>query len=337
MNEIEKGEIACIILAGGQGSRLGFNKAKALYPIGIYSKKTLLQIHIEKIILRTKKPSISIMTSDSTHNEIQNYVEENFNFKIECFKQKMLPCLSLKNNNNLFDKDNKLILAPNGNGGIYDAIKSSGVLYRMKIRGIKFVNVICVDNSFANPLDLKFVRAAINSSADITNMVVQREINEKVGVVFGDRIIEYTDSHDLSIIDYPYGNICNHIFSIEFLQRVNYKLPYHNAIKNIKTNKGIVKGIKREMFIFDTFPYADKIENYLVEKKDYFVPLKSDAGLSRKMMSDVFKEIINCKLNGIIEITPFALTRLKKINIETLPCLICCKEENIDCDFKVEI
>ncbi len=49
-NQAAKGKCATLVLAGGQGRRLGFEKPKGCFPISLIKKKTLFQLIAEKVV-----------------------------------------------------------------------------------------------------------------------------------------------------------------------------------------------------------------------------------------------------------------------------------------------
>src|SRR5262249_7318391 len=67
------GEIGVLLVAGGQGSRLGFEHPKGMYSIGPVSGASLLQIHFEKALATARRYGapvpIYMMTSPVTHDE----------------------------------------------------------------------------------------------------------------------------------------------------------------------------------------------------------------------------------------------------------------------------
>lgn len=178
LRAIGNNEVAVILLAGGQGTRLGVDYPKGMYSVGLPSKKSLFQLQAERLLkLRslasnltssTASPSLPwyIMASEHTLQSTQNFFEQNDYFGLEkkdvmFFEQGTMPC---------FFKDGRLIMnskssvsrAPDGNGGLYRALRDKGVLDDMLGRGIKFVHVYCVDNILVKVADPVFTGFCIS-------------------------------------------------------------------------------------------------------------------------------------------------------------------------------
>ena len=50
MDAIAAGEVALIVLSGGQGTRLGFDGPKGKYDIGLPSDKTMVQLFGKRVV-----------------------------------------------------------------------------------------------------------------------------------------------------------------------------------------------------------------------------------------------------------------------------------------------
>ncbi|KAJ8985969.1 hypothetical protein NQ317_010727 [Molorchus minor] len=149
LEEIADNHVAVILLAGGQGTRLGVTYPKGTYPLGLPSGKTLFQIHAERIrsVIRLAKESTNktgrvcwyIMTSQATHHETDKYLKKNNFFGLNkedvvLFQQGLLPCFTFEGKIILERKDS-VALAPDGNGGIYMALKKNKIVQDMTRRG----------------------------------------------------------------------------------------------------------------------------------------------------------------------------------------------------------
>ena len=70
---LKAGKVAMVLVAGGQGSRLGFEHPKGMFPIGPISDRTLYQMLIDQLLARGKQAGKAIpfyiMTSPPTHAE----------------------------------------------------------------------------------------------------------------------------------------------------------------------------------------------------------------------------------------------------------------------------
>ena len=307
--------VAAVIMSGGQGTRLGFNGPKGIYDMGLPSKKSIFQLHIEKIMsvrnLSNPKsaPSIPIyiMTSDLNDKIIRDYFHDKNYFgypkeDIFFFEQGLMPCLTM-DGKIIIESEFKLALAPDGNGGIYNALKSSGALDDMVNRGIKHLNVYGIDNVLVKPLDPAFLGICISNDVQVGNKTVARaSAAEKVGVTASINgkmwILEYSDipkeladaSDEEGELLFQAANICNHYMSVAFVKDVvipNLGNSYHLAAKKIpywdpKMNQTITptsnNGVKLEMLIFDIFPLADKWIVVEADRNEEFAPVKNEPG-----------------------------------------------------------
>ncbi|OBZ91181.1 UDP-N-acetylhexosamine pyrophosphorylase [Choanephora cucurbitarum] len=266
LSHIAKGQVAVILMAGGQGTRLGSSDPKGCYDINLPSKKSLFQLQAERILRlqdiarQYTKPGKDciipwyIMTSGPTHAPTYNFFEKNnfFGLKKEnviFFEQGVLPCLTMDGKIILEGKD-KVAVAPDGNGGIYAAVQNKGVIASLKERGILYSHCYCVDNCLARVADPVFLGYSISKGTDCGVKVVSKTAPEEpVGVVcvrdgkYG--VVEYSEiSQELSekrqddgSLAFCAANIANHFFSTEFLERVPSfasQLEYHIAKKKIK-------------------------------------------------------------------------------------------------------
>ena len=191
LEAVGKNEVGVILLSGGQGTRLGSDEAKALYDIGLPSKKSLLQIQAEKI---QRLESLSgggtiawyIMTSESTEEDIRDALiaSKYFGLKeeqVKLFTQDTLPCLSDEGDILLINQST-VARSPDGNGGLVKALKEEGILADMKLRKLKHVFVCGVDNVLVKVADPEFLGYCIDQEAECGNKVVRRVDGEHVGV-----------------------------------------------------------------------------------------------------------------------------------------------------------
>eukprot|EP00301_Raphidiophrys_heterophryoidea_P018878 c3871_g1_i1.p1 GENE.c3871_g1_i1~~c3871_g1_i1.p1 ORF type:complete len:493 (-),score=119.85 c3871_g1_i1:170-1648(-) len=314
---ISKGEIACVLLAGGQGTRLGSSDPKGMYNIGLPSGKPLFQIQAEKILClqrvaaanaKNSKPKPImwyIMTSGATHVPTETFFKQNQYFGLDptqvvFFQQSMFPCFDLTGKL-MMDATNHISVSPDGNGGIYLALKKWGALDDMNRRGVKGVYVCSVDNVLAKMCDPTFIGYCLSRNADSGAKVLPKAgADEKVGVVClqGGKpaVVEYSDmtAADSARVDpatgklvFNTGNICVHFFSTAFLQRAHaLRLPYHVARKKIdflnaegKLVKATdISGVKMEQFIFDVFPFASNMAVLEGSRNEDFAPVKNAPG-----------------------------------------------------------
>lgn len=311
MEAISKSEVGVILLSGGQGTRLGSDSPKALFDIGLPSKKTLLQMQAEKIkkleTMTGGKLPWYIMTSSATNLEIKETLVKSSHFGLEeeqvkIFNQGFLPCLSDEGDILLLDPSS-LAVSPDGNGGLYKALKDEGILADMKIKKLKHIFVYCVDNVLVKIADPEFLGYCIKQEASCGNKVVKKVDGENVGVTAMlsgiPGVVDYSEipdevrnakSSDGNLI-FCAANICVHYFSLDFLEEAIEKedlLPVHLAKKKIPhvteagtlVNPEIPNGVKLEKFVFDAFQFveADKFAVFECERDEEFAPLKSAMG-----------------------------------------------------------
>ncbi|KAF0697817.1 Aste57867_11532 [Aphanomyces stellatus] len=317
---INRGEVAAMILAGGQGTRLGFDGPKGMYDIGLLSKKSLFQLFSERV-LRVQKNAkthgrvghdpvvpLFIMTSRMNHSTTQAYFEENHFFglkaaQVHFFPQGTLPCLT-KTGKIMLEAPHRVARASDGNGGVFAAMLKHHVLDTMNADGIQHLHVFSVDNALNKVADPVFVGYCMDKKAEIGNKVVWKtSADEKVGVVAKKDnkfcVVEYSelDAQNAALVDdatsklvFGAGNICNHYFSVPFLTHTlaTLQLPYHIAMKNIPAVSladpaaKTFPGMKLEAFIFDIFAAATQMAVLEVAREDEFAPVKNANGNTEK-------------------------------------------------------
>ncbi|XP_014214929.1 UDP-N-acetylhexosamine pyrophosphorylase-like protein 1 [Copidosoma floridanum] len=313
LREIANGNVAVIILAGGQGTRLGVNYPKGMYNINLPSNRSLFHIQVLRIrrlhdmarekFGECKDLTLYIMTSDATHESTLRYFEKNDHFgidksKIVIFKQNTFPCFTF-DGKIILDEKYKISRAPDGNGGLYEALKDKGMLKDMDERGIQSIHVFSVDNVLVKVADPVFLGYCIARSADCGVKVVdKRSSNEAVGVVCQVdglfKVVEYSEIsnataelEDENGLVFNAGNICNHYFTATFLNEIsekhNNKVDLHIAKKKIpfvnengtKCQPSVANGVKIEKFVFDVFKYSQNFVVWKVLRENEFSPLKN--------------------------------------------------------------
>ena len=192
---IARGQVAALLVAGGQGSRLGFDKPKGMLPIGPVSNKTLFQIHAEKVFAlgrRYGRPvPLLIMTSPATHADTTQYFEENRYFGLDpddvfFFEQGTMPAVEIDTGKLLLEPPGVLFTSPNGHGGTLTALSESGVLEEIVRRGVRHVFYFQVDNPLVKVGDPAFLGRHIalrsEASSKAIAKVARQGENGRVGV-----------------------------------------------------------------------------------------------------------------------------------------------------------
>jgi len=322
IEHIKQGKVAAFIVAGGQGSRLGFDGPKGKYPVGPISGKTLFHIHAEKILKYSGKYDVSvpwfIMTSELNHEETVQYFEENKIFGLDkseviIFRQNMIPSLDSKGRL-ILDSKNSLFKNPDGHGGSLTALYTSGSLELMKERGIETISYFQVDNPLVRIVDPVFIGFQIQNVAEVSSKALKKAYaEEKVGVFveFSDKrigVVEYTDMSDEKTnmkdengnLKFSSGSIAIHLFNREFLERItsgrDISLPFHTAKKKIKSfhrsGSKEIEGFKFEKFVFDALLLTDKNIVFETLREEEFAPVKNASGVdsvesAQKLMIDL--------------------------------------------------
>lgn len=299
---LRRGEVAVLIVAGGQGSRLGFERPKGLYPVGPVTGKTLFRIHSEKVLALRRRTGAAIpllvMTSPATHDETEAYFAEQNYFGIPetdvyFFCQGTMPALDFATGRMLFEEAGKLFLSPDGHGGTLTALADSGLLDRLRSRGTKHFFYFQVDNPLVQVADPLFLgHHLLRGSHASTKVVNKVSPTERMGVVVevGGRasIIEYSDLPNEIAPRYLAGNTAIHIFDADFLATVSQgagRIGFHVARKKVPHFEGgtvqqptTENALKFERFIFDVLPLAERWLVMETVRATEFAPLKNADG-----------------------------------------------------------
>jgi UDP-N-acetylglucosamine/UDP-N-acetylgalactosamine diphosphorylase len=308
---LRRGEVAVLVVAGGQGSRLGFEHPKGLYPVGPVSGKSLFHIHAEKVLALRRRHGapvpLLVMTSPATHDETEQYFAEQNGFglpasEVSFFCQGTMPALDLATGKLLLEEPGRLFLSPDGHGGSLTALHDSGLLDRLRQRGVRRLFYFQVDNPLVKVADPLFVGQHIAQAAEVSSKAVAKETpTDKLGVfaqVNGRcTIIEYSDlPRELAEQRDPDGRLrlwagspAIHVFDVDFLSRVNRsaeRIPFHLARKKVPhidaqgrpVQPAAENALKFERFIFDVLPLADRWLVVETGRREEFAPLKNAEG-----------------------------------------------------------
>ncbi len=303
----EDGQVGVLLVAGGQGTRLGYNGPKGCFKTLKSSGKTLYQIHAEKILFASKKYGkpipFLIMTSPDTDVETRTFFKENNYFGLDeklvfYFCQSMTATCDLMGRA-LLKNESSLLRNPDGHGGCYTAFMRSGALEFLEKHGIKALVYIQVDNILA-PIDDPILVGLLRSKeSDLVTKVLKKvSPQEKVGHLVSingkDQIVEYVDvtPEQLNMVDekgeliFNWGSPAMHAFSVDFFRRLKNQqvnLPFHQSKKIVKAFvDGMIRDVeayKHEKFIFDLLPLAHNHVGLEIKREDEFSPIKNFTGV----------------------------------------------------------
>lgn len=309
---LRRGEVAVLLVAGGQGSRLGFDKPKGMFPVGPITGMSLFQVHAEKVLSLTRKYGAAVpflvMTSPATHADTEAFFAEHRNFglaadQVTFFQQGTMPALDRATGQLLLEAPGKLFLSPNGHGGTLTALADTGLLADLKARGIRHIFYFQVDNPLVFVADPGFFGRHIETGSEASSKVVYKEKSEeKVGVLalVDGRcgIVEYSDlPREMAeertadgTLAFRAGNPAIHLFSVPFLERVTTgagrlayhvarkKVPFWNAAKRETVTPTTENALKFELFVFDALPLAERWLAVSTPRTEEFAPVKNATG-----------------------------------------------------------
>jgi UDP-N-acetylglucosamine/UDP-N-acetylgalactosamine diphosphorylase len=313
---LRAGKVGAFVVAGGQGSRLGFEGPKGCFAAGVLTGKTLFQLFAEQIQNASKRYGVHvpwyIMTSPLNHAATVGFFEEHSYFglgrnDVLFFPQGVMPSLDIRDGKILMASKGEVATNPDGHGGSIKALAVSGAVADMKRRGLKHVSYFQVDNPHVKILDPVFIglhAGATDSSGEMSSkMIPKASPEEKVGMFckVGGKIevIEYSDLpaslqqerlNDGSL-RFIAGSIAIHMIAVEFIERMaqdpRFALPYHRAEKKIpcidmETGELISptanNGVKLERFVFDALGMCRSSIVYETDRVEEFAPIKNATG-----------------------------------------------------------
>lgn len=309
---LRAGEVAMILVAGGQGSRLGFEHPKGLFPIGPISRRTLFEVIIDRLKAVSarygRRIPLYVMTSAATTAETEAFFLEKHHFgllrddDLRFFEQGMVPAVDAATTKILLADLDQIALAPDGHGGMLAALSRVITFKTLRERGIKTIFYGQIDNPLLAVCDPEFIGYHLLAQSELTTQVVRKsDPTEKVGVVAEvDGKLEIIEYSDLSAeqaarqepdgtLTFWAGNTACHVFNVAFLERASSQssaLPLHVAKKKVpcvgptgeRVEPQEPNAIKFEQFIFDLLPHANNALVVEVDRADCFAPVKNAAG-----------------------------------------------------------
>lgn len=324
LQAIQNGKVGAVLLAGGQGSRLGFDHPKGMFRIGIDRELYIFECLINNLLDVVKQADawipLFIMTSTENNEETVKFFEQHNYFgyssdNVFFFVQEQLPTVDTNGKLMLADKG-VIKTAPNGNGGWYASMAKTGMLKIVKEAKIEWLNVFAVDNVLQRIADPCFIGAVIDSGkVSGAKVVAKAAPEEKVGVLCLEdgrpSIVEYYEMTDEMLhsreadgtLSYNYGVILNYLFRVDKLNKtLSVKLPLHRAFKKIQymtANGEYVKpeepnAYKFETLALDMVKLQDDCLAHEVDRNKEFAPVKNKTGVDSV---DTARELL--RLNGV--------------------------------------
>ena len=316
---IREGRVAALTVAGGQGTRLGFDGPKGTLPIGPASERTLFEIFADQIRAvgdwAGKAVPWLVMTSPQNHDETRRFFEERDWLglspdQVRFFTQGVMPSFCPKTSRLLLADKGHVATNPDGHGGVVRALVRSGELDRLEREGVEHVSYFQVDNPLVAPLDPVFLGAhagaggAPSSGEFSSKMVAKADAGEKVGVFARrdgrTRVVEYSDlpAELAQAIDehgklrFEAGSVAIHAASVAFLRSIDEAgesaLPFHRAFKKVphldadtgeRVDPSEPNAVKLERFVFDAIPVAERSMVMRVAREREFAPTKNPTGV----------------------------------------------------------
>lgn len=321
---IREGKVAAFIVAGGQGTRLGWDAPKGTFPATPITGKPLFQLFAESLLKTQKKYGAVVpwyvMTSPANDAPTRDFFAAHHYFGLDAgqvffFPQGTVPSFSL-DGRAILESPGRIAVNPDGHGGSLRALYQSGAIADMKKRGVEQISYFQVDNPMVRCMDPLFIGLHAAEGAQMSSkMVAKAHAGEKVGVfALADgriNVIEYSDlpaelanaTNPDGSLRFNAGSIAIHVIALSFVEKLNagrFGLPYHRAVKKVpgvdlETGSPVEpakpNGVKLETFVFDALQLCEKSIVLETPREEEFAPIKNAEGAdspatSRKMQSD---------------------------------------------------
>ena len=304
---LSRGKVAAVLLAGGQGSRLGFDGPKGMFDIGKTRRLSIFEQQMDNIFEVTKRYGgyfhIFVMTSAQNNSTTIKFFKDNNYFgypeeKIHFYEQAVAPTCNF-DGKIFLDTKCRVSFAPNGNGGWYSSLVKSGLSKVLEKEGVEWLNIYGVDNVLQRICDPAFIGATVAKNCACGSKVVKKvSPEEKVGILCYEdgkpSIVEYYDADEQmknqrdgdGELTYRYGVTLNYLFKVKDLNAViDAKLPYHDAKKAIAHIENGVRvtpsepcGYKFETLVVDMVRFMDGCLGFEVVREREFAPVKNATG-----------------------------------------------------------
>jgi len=309
LQAIKQSKAGAVLLAGGQGTRLGCSGPKGNYNIGVTREVYIYELLFDSILQVVYKTAtwipLYIMTSDKTHEETTKFLKEHQYFGyneayIRFFVQDMNPSVDYEGKL-LMEAPDRLSLSPSGNGGWFSSMVKAGLLKDLEAREIEWLNIFAVDNVLQKIADPLFLGATISSGkASGAKVVRKAEPGERIGVLCAEdgkpSIVEYYEMTEAMLqertptgeLSYSLGVTLNYLFRLDKLKEILSKdLPIHVAEKKIPylNQEGEYiqpdepNGYKFEELALDMIPLFEECLPFEVIREEEFAPVKNASGV----------------------------------------------------------
>lgn len=310
---LREGKVAAFTVAGGQGTRLGYDGPKGTFPATPVRGATLFQVFAEKILGASRRFGKTIpwliMTSHANHEATVAAFEKEEYFGLDpdavrFFRQGRMPAVDA-NGKILLAAKNRIAMSPDGHGGSLRALVRSGAIAEMRARGIEAISYFQVDNPLVRSIDPEFIGFHLMLGSEMSSKMIPKAYPlEKVGHFCrqGEQtvVVEYSDmpesmqkeTDDSGQLRFLAGSIAIHVLATSFIERLGdpsskQKLPFHRADKKIAcidsdgnpVNPVDPNGVKFEMFVFDALPMAVSPVIIETRRKEEFSPVKNATGI----------------------------------------------------------
>ncbi|HVU39002.1 MAG TPA: UDPGP type 1 family protein [Opitutales bacterium] len=312
---LRAGSVACFTVAGGQGTRLGFDGPKGAFPVTPVRGHSLFQVFAEKIRAAGehygKTPPWLILTSPANHAATQEFFGKHAFFGLDSqrvffFTQGTMPAVDFAGKI-MLEAPGRIALSPDGHGGSLRALARSGAMDILRDLGVKSLSYFQVDNPLVRCVDAEFIGFHLETGSEMsTKMIPKRDAGEKIGHLCLDPagrviVVEYSDMprelcearEPQGELRFRAGSIGIHVLDCDFVARIGAgrdaacRLPFHRADKKVATidaNGRPVQpekpnGVKFEMFVFDALPFARQATIIETDRAEDFSPVKNATGI----------------------------------------------------------
>lgn len=308
------GKVAAFTVAGGQGTRLGYDGPKGTFRVTPVAGKSLFQVFAEKILAARRRYGADIpwfiMTSHANHDETERFFREHDFFglpraDVRFFRQGRMPAVDPEGRI-LLESRESIAMSPDGHGGALRALCRSGAVGEMERRGIEVISYFQVDNPLVQAIDPTFIGFHLDAGSEMSSKMIPKAYPaEKVGVFAVNdgkmMVVEYSDlpaeladqKEDSGELRFRCGSIAIHLLATGFVKKMGEgsggpaSLPFHRANKKIPTvdERGEPvrpekpNGVKFEMFVFDALPFARNPVVMEADRAEEFSPVKNAEGV----------------------------------------------------------